>query len=158
MVGAKPHPVFAQVGARRLIETFDILGNFLPLQHADRLDQLVGDAARNAGDVLGSSEREQRREQPLDVVDEPEIKPRLYRFARCTGELLVGDDAEPRAEHVLAGDQLADRRTGPAHRAVGRQHELAIGRLRELGGAGVDLTGQRRTCGTLQGLGLGAGG
>ena len=48
------------------------------------------------------------------------------------------------------GDQLADRRAGPAHRAVGRQHELAVGRLRELGGARVDLAGQRRARRALQ--------
>ena len=70
-------------------------------------------------------------EQPLDVVLEPEIEPRLHRLARGAGELLVGDDAHARPQHVVAGDQLADRRAGPAHRAVGGQHELAVGRLRQ---------------------------
>ena len=61
MIGAEAHAVFAQHRARRLVEAFDVLGDLLPLQHADRLDQLEGDAAGDAGDVLGRGEREQRR-------------------------------------------------------------------------------------------------
>ena len=53
----------------------------------------------------------------------------LHRVARRAGELLVGDDAHARTQHVLAGDELADRRADPAHRAVGGEHELALRRL-----------------------------
>ena len=79
MIGAEAHAVFAQAGARRLVEALDLLGDLLPLQHAERLDQLERDAARDAGHVLGRGKREQRPEQPLDVRLEPEIEPRLHR-------------------------------------------------------------------------------
>ena len=49
-------------------------------------------------------------EQLLDMRLEPEIEPRLHRLARRAGEMLVGDDAHARPQHVVAGDELADRR------------------------------------------------
>ena len=114
-------PYLRRPRSRRLVETLDVFGDLLPLQHAERLDDLEGDAAGDAGDVFGGGKREQRTEQPLDMVLEPEIEPRLHRVARRAGELLVGDHAKPRPQHVVAGDQLADRRADPAHRAVGRR-------------------------------------
>ena len=83
-------------------------------------------------------------EQPLDMRLEPEIEPRLHRLARRAGELLVGDDAHARLA-ARPRRRSACRPAAPIQRmrAVGGQHELRVGRLRELGGARVDLAGQR---------------
>ena len=105
---------------------------------------------------LGGREREQRPEQLLDMRFEPEIEPRLHRLARRAGEMLVGDDAHARAQHLFAGDELADRGAGPAQRAVGGEHELVVRRLRQPRGARVDLAGERLLRGVLQRLGFGS--
>ena len=52
--------------------------------------------------------------------------------------------------------ELADRRADPAHGAVGVEHELALRRLLQLGGARIDLAGQRGARGSLQRLRFGA--
>ena len=137
---------------------FDLLGHLLALQHAERFDQLERDAARHAGHVIGGGEREQRRQQLLDMRLEPEIEPRLHQLARRSGQMLVGDDAHARAQHVVAGDQLADHVAGPAQGAVARQHDLIVRRLRQLGGARLDLSRQRLLRGGVERLGLGASG
>ena len=74
---------------------------------------------------------------------EPEIEPRLHRVARRAGEMLVGDDAHARLQHLVAGDELADRLADPADGAVGGEHELLVRRLRQPRRARVDLAGQR---------------
>ena len=118
MVGAETHAVFAQAGARRLVEALHVLRDPLTFQHAERLDELKRDAARHAGHILGGSELEQRRQDFLDVGLEPEIKPRLHGVARRTGEVLVGDDAHARFQDLFGGDKLADRLAQPPDRAV----------------------------------------
>ncbi len=35
---------------------------------------------------------------------EPEIEPRLHLLARGSGELFVGQNADARMHHILAGD------------------------------------------------------
>jgi hypothetical protein len=156
MIGAEADAVLAQARSRRLVEALHLFGDLLPLEHAERLDDLEGDAAGDAGDVLGGGERKQRAEQPLDVGLEPEVEPRLHRVARRAAEQLVGDHAQPRTQYVIARAQLADRRADPAHGAVGVEHELALRRLLQLGGAGVDLAGQRTARGSLQRFCFGA--
>ena len=89
---------------------------------------------------------------------EPEIEPRLHQFARRPGQLLVGDDAHARTQHVVAGDQLADHVAGPAQRAVVCQHDLIVRGLRQFGGARFDLAGERLLRGAVERLGFGAGG
>ena len=81
----------------------------------------------------------------------------LRDLARRAGQLLVGDDAQARLEHLLAGDELADRLAEPADRAIGGEHDLLVGRLREPRGARVDLARQRLLGGAGQRLGLRAG-
>ena len=98
VIGAEAHAVFAQRGACRLIEALDLLGHLLALQHAERFDQLEGDAARHAGDIVGGGEREQRRQHLLDMGLEPEVEPGLHHIARRAGEMLVGEDAHARAQ------------------------------------------------------------
>ena len=93
---------------------------------------------------------------------QPEIEPPLRRIARRTGEMLVGDDAQARLEHLLAGHQSADRLTEPPDRTVGREHELPVRRVGEARGARIDLSRQRllrstgeRFCFRARGRGIG---
>ena len=115
------------------------------------------DAARDAGDVLGLGEVEQRSQQLFDMRLQPQIEPGLHRLARRAGQTLVGNDAQPRMQRVVGRDQLRHRVAGPADGAVRGQHELFVRRGREFLGARVDLAGQRLLRGGLQRLGIGAG-
>ena len=116
-------------------------------------------ATPRAMPVMSSAggEREQRAEELLDMGLEPEVEPRLHAVARGAGEMLVGDDAHARLEHLLAGDELADRLADPADDAVGREHELLVLGLREAARARVDLARERLLRGARERLGLGAG-
>src|SRR6516225_6325427 len=56
--------------------------------------------------------------------------------------MFVGNDADTRPQHFLAGMELADRYAGPPQRAVGGQHELTVGRLYQARSTRGDLAGQ----------------
>src|SRR4051794_10305324 len=77
MIGAEADAVFAQRRARGLFEALDLLGDAMTLQHPELFGELERDASRNAGDVLGRREREQRAEQFFQMRLEPEIEPCL---------------------------------------------------------------------------------
>ena len=157
MIGAEPHAVFAQRRARGLVEILHLGRDLRTLEHAERFDQLECDAAADAGDVLGLRQTEQRAEQFFNMRLQPEIEPRLHGFARSTSEAVVGDDAEARMQRVFGGDEFCHRIAGPADGAVGRQHELVVGRSTELGRARVDLAGEHLLRRRLQCLGVRAG-
>ena len=157
VIGAEAHAVFAQGGARGLVQFLDVVGDLRPFQHAEPLGQLEGDAARDAGDILGLGKLEQRAEQFLDMGLEPEVEPRLHRLARGSGQPVVGDDARPRTQHLVGGDELGHRVAGPAQRAVGGEHELIVRRIRQLFRARLDLAGKRLLRRRLQRPGLRAG-
>ena len=157
MIGAEANAVFAQGGARRLIEILHLGGDLRTLQHAEGFDQLKGDAARDAGDVLGLGEAEQRSQQLLDMRLQPQLEPRLHGFARRPAQTLVGNDAQPRMQRIICGHQSRHRVAGPADGAVRGQHELFVGRGGQFLGARVDFAGQRLQRGRLQRLGVGAG-
>ena len=157
MIGAKAHAIFAQRGARRLIEILHLALDPRALQHAKRFDQLECDAARNAGDVFGLGEFEQRPEQFLDMRLQPEIEPVLHRLARRAVQPLVGDDAQPRMQRIIRRHQFGDCIAGPAQRAVGGEHELIVGRRGQFFGARIDLAGERLLRRRLQRLGVGTG-
>src|SRR5262249_32356006 len=53
VIGAEARAVFAQRRPRGLVETFDLLGDLLSVEHAQRLVELKRDPARDAADVLG---------------------------------------------------------------------------------------------------------
>ncbi len=57
-------------------------------------------------------------------VREPEVETGLHRLERRTGQLLVGENAQARPQHDVAGDDLGDRLADPADGAVGGEHEL----------------------------------
>ena len=74
-------------------------------------------------------EREQRPEQLLQMRLEPEIEPRLHGVARRAGQMLVGENAHARLQHIVARGELADRLAEPADAAVGGEHELLVRRV-----------------------------
>ena len=93
VIGAEPHPVLAQGRALRLVERFDIFDDPVTFENAERLNELKGDAAGNAGDVVGRAEHEERRQHPLDVGACPQIEPRLHVLKRRAGELVIGEES-----------------------------------------------------------------
>ncbi len=153
VIGAEAHAVFAQARARRLVQPLHFLGDALAIEHAERLDQLKGDAARNAGHVGGGRQVRTNGPSSFSMWDLTKaIEPRFDGIARRAGELLVGDDAHARAQHLFAGVKLADRGAGPAQRAVGGEHELIVRRLGKPRRARRDLAGERLLRGVLQRL------
>ncbi len=157
MIGPEPHAIFAQRGPRRLIEILHLGGDLRTLQHAQRFDQLKGDAARDPRDVLGLGEAEQRSQQLLDVGLQPQIEPCLHGLARRAGQAIVGNDADARMQRVVGGNQSCDGVAGPADGGVRCQHELIVGCGRQFLGARVDFAGQRLLRGRLQRFGIGTG-
>src|SRR5207342_1557781 len=113
VIGAEAHAVFAQYRPFRLFQPLHFVGNTLPVENAERLDQLEGDTAGNAAHVGRRPQREQWTEQLFDVRLHPAIEPRFHRVPRRAGQMLVGDEADARAQDFLAGDQLADGGAGP---------------------------------------------
>ncbi|MBV6487195.1 MAG: hypothetical protein GHHEDOFH_01138 [Pseudorhodoplanes sp.] len=158
MVSAETHAVLAQHGAGGLVERLDLLGHFLAFEHAERFDKLVGDAARDAGDVLGFGNLDQRAEQLLDMSADPQVEARLRGVARRAGELLVGENAHARPQDILARHDDADHIAGPADMVVESERELLVGRLRQTGRARLDFPGERLLGDGMQGLGLRAAG
>ena len=157
MIGAEPHPVFAQRRARGLIEILHLGGNFGALQHAECLDQLERDAAPDAGDVFGPGQPEQRPQQLFDMRLQPQIEPGLHRLARCAGQTIVGNNAQARMQGVLGSDELGHRIASPADGRIRGQHELIVGRSGQFLGACLDFTCERFLRRGLQRLGVGAG-
>ena len=156
VIGAETDAVFAQHRARGLVEILQLVGDLRTLEHAERLDELKGDAAGDAGDVLGLGELEHRPEQLLDMGLEPELEPRLHLVAGGAGQALVGDDADARMQRVLCGRQPRHGVAGPADDAFRGQHELVVRRVAEPFGAHVDLAGEHRLRCSLQGFRIGA--
>ncbi len=118
---------------------------------------LKGDAARDAGNVLGFRQLEQWAEQLRQVRLEKQVEPGLHALARRAGQTVVGDQANARLQHIVRGGQFAHRIAHPAQRAVGGERELIVGSAAELGRARVDFARQRLLRSSLQRLGLGAG-
>ena len=156
MIGAEAHAVFAQRGARGLVEILHLGGDLRALQHAERLDQLERDAARNAGDVLGLGEPEQRPQQFFDMRLQPQIEPRLHGFARRAGQPIVGNDAQRGCSASSAATSFAT--ASPVQRMVPSDvsTNCVVGRRGEFFGARVDLAGQHLLCCRLQRLGVGS--
>src|SRR6516164_4286922 len=157
VIRAEAHAVFPQRRTRGLVEILHLGRDLRTLDHAERFDELVGDAARNARDVLGLGEFEQRPEQLFDMGLQPEIEPRLDLVARRARQPFVGDDAQPRMQRVVGRNQLRNRIASPAQRAVGGQHELLVGGLREFFRARIDLARQNLLRRRLQRLRVGTG-
>src|SRR4029079_6356673 len=93
----------------------------------------------------------------LDVRLDPKIEPRLHRVARGAAQMLIGENAHARTQHVIARGELADGLAKPADAAVAREHELLISGMAQLCGARIDLAGKRLLCGGAQRLAFGPG-
>ena len=68
MIGAEAHAVFAQYRPFRLFQPLYFVGNPLPVENAERLDQLERDTTRNAVHVDRCAQREQQM-QPARYPD-----------------------------------------------------------------------------------------
>ena len=160
MIGAEAHAVFAQRRARGLVETFDLLGDAVALQHAERLGELERDAARDAGDVLGRWTSANSGPSSFSRCALSHRSSRACTASRDgAGQMLVGEDPHARAQHLVARRQLADRLAVPAQRAVAttaRTARRAHGESRA--GARLDLAGERLLRGGAQRLAFGTGG
>src|ERR1043165_9669142 len=100
-MGAEANAMRAQPGARRLIEAFDLVSDFLALQHTEGRHQLERNASGNASNVLGFAKGYERAKQLVDVRLEPLREARLDAVARRASELLVGEDAKPRLQRIV---------------------------------------------------------
>ena len=72
-----------------------------------------------------------------------QIDPRLDPFPRAAGQRIVGEQDQPRLQRGLALGDAGDDAATPAERAVGGEHEVAVGRRRHLLGALGDFAGER---------------
>src|SRR5215472_18493717 len=117
VVGAEAYAEFAQSRTGRLVEGFDLSRNLSPIKHAQRLDQLKGDPARNAADLARCRQFGERPQQPFDMGLEPSVEPRLDSLARRAGEMFIGDEANARPQRFFASLKFADRRANPTQRA-----------------------------------------
>ena len=96
--GAEAHAVFAQLGARRLVERLDLLGDRVAPEHAEVLGQPEGDAAGEAGEVLGFAQLDERLSLARKLGREPGVEARQHALALGGAEMLVGEELEPRLE------------------------------------------------------------
>ena len=103
---------------------------------------------------LGGAEVEERLQQRLGVIGEPQVDARLHALARRRRQRLVGEQDEARLQRVVALDDAGDRRALPAQRAVAGEDEIAVGGGRHPLGALGDLAGERLLRGGAQRLRL----
>ena len=87
------------------------------------------------------------------MAGEPEVEPGLHLFQRRTRQLLVGQDADAGRQHMVAGDDLADRLAEPADHAVVGEHIGLVNGLVNALGPPLDFAGQRLERGSVQGSG-----
>ncbi len=155
MIGAEAHALLAQGRATFLLQPAHFLEHFRALKHAERFGNLEGDAARDAGQILGILELDHGAERAHDIGLEPGFQPGLYLLASRAGEMLVGNDADLRLEDLLRRFQLADGIAAPADSAVIRQHEQRIGSRGETLRPLLDFACERLLRSMAQRLGLG---
>ena len=99
VIGAKPHAVFAQTGARRLLQAFHFVGDFLPIENAELLDKLKRNTARNPGDIFSRQQFQQRPKQFREMGFD-NAQPRIDRIARRAGQMFVGEHPHARPQNL----------------------------------------------------------
>ena len=82
MIGAEPHAELAQRAARLLRQILHVVGDLRALEHAERLGDLKGDAARDAIEALALLKFGERAEQLGHVLGEPEVEAALDQLER----------------------------------------------------------------------------
>src|SRR5690606_21116224 len=107
--GAKTHAQAAQRGAGLLIERLDVVRDLAAIDQAEILDEAERDAARNARQLVGSLEVEQRLEQRLDLEAHEALGTRHDLFASRARQLLVGEQDYARCKRIIASNQSRDR-------------------------------------------------
>ncbi len=150
------NPERPEAGPRFLVERLHLLGDLGPFDDAQILDQPEGDAPRLGRQCLGRAEVDQRLQESLDAAGEPEIDAGLDALARAGGKHVVGKQDQPRLQHVVAFGDPGDHRAAPAQRTIGSEHEIGVGRGRDLLGPVGDLAGQRLRRGGPQRLDVGS--
>ena len=158
VVGAEAHPEPPERRAPFLVERTHLLGDVAPVDETELLDQPERDAARDACQLLGVPEVDQRLEQALDLEIDEALGARRDLVAGRAGELFVGQQDDTRLQYVFARRQRADRRADPAQRAIGGKRNVAVAGSREALGARLELGGQRLLRGRLHRLGVLAAG
>ena len=108
----------AQLGAVFLAQALHFLGHLVARQHAQRLDQAEGDAARDAFEAFALFELDQRLERRRDMAVDEFLQPGLNLFAVGAGELVAGDDGGARLQKRRTGLEPADGRMVPDDLAV----------------------------------------
>ena len=83
---------------------------------------------------------------------EPEVEPRLHGIARRAAQVLVGENAHARAQHLVAGRELADRFAKPAQLPSAASTNCSSRRMGKPCGARLDLAGERLLRGGAQRL------
>ena len=135
----------AHAGARFLVEAAHLLGDLGAVDDAEILDQAEGDAARRRRQRLGGAEVDQRLQQRLDLVREPEVDPRLrpVRAGRL-GQRVVGEQDEARLQRARRRRRCG-RSRAPRQRSVPSEASTKspFGERRDLLGALGDLAGER---------------
>src|SRR5204863_6873467 len=72
--------------------------------------------------------------------------------------MLIGENAHPRAQYIVAGRELADRFAEPSDAGITGEHELLVAGMAELGGPRVDLARERLLRGSAKRLAFRTGG
>ena len=158
VIGAEADAVFAQRRARGLVEILHLGGDLRALQHAERLDQLKRDAARNAGDVFGLVRDRTAGPSSFSICVFSHRSSRVCTASR--GAPVSRSSAMMRSRGCSASSAATSFATAsPVQRMVPSDvsTNCVVGRRAEFFGARVDLAGQRLLRGRLQRLGVGAG-
>ncbi len=143
--GSEAHAQLAQGGARALIESFDLLTHPLPLEHAERLRDAIGQGANRLDD--GGARLSQRLERTQDLADMrlyPKPETRLDSLAVLGGQRFVGQQDRSRLQQFLARDQPGHGIAEPSNQTVAGQHDGIVHRLGKAGGARGQLLPELR--------------
>src|ERR1700744_4084305 len=111
MVGAEADAELAQRRASVLRQRLHFRYDPRALENAERFRYLKRDASRDPFEPISRFEFFERAEQFLHVLGDPQIESPLYLFERSAVQRLVGEHANLRLQHVIAGRELADRFT-----------------------------------------------
>ena len=117
----------AQLGAVFLAQALHFLGHRLAREHAQRLDEPVGEPARYTLEALALLELDERFERCGDVPIGEFLQARLNLFTLSARQLVAGNDGGARLQQRGAGLQLADGSMVPYDLAITDQLQVGVG-------------------------------
>ena len=91
VIGAEAHAEAAKRRPAGLVERLHVVGDVAAVDQAEILDELEGDAAADAGDLVGVLQVDQRLQQRLDLEIDEALGARRDLVAGRAGQLLVGE-------------------------------------------------------------------